>query len=84
MDAVLVKFPSVDFSVVVGVHFAEEIIKAFLHHLFVEEAMLFKFISDPTFKLSLFEDVAAVAVMLKEDVLNKFFTIRIHLNLYNQ
>ena len=80
VDAILVKLPSVDLSVVVGVNFAEEVVEAFLHHLFVEVTMGFELVSDPTLELSLFENVAAIAVVLQEDVLNEFLAERIHFN----
>lgn len=81
VDAILVKFPSVNFSIVIGINFAEEIVKSFLNHFFVEEAMGFQFFSDPSLELSFFKNVAAVTVMLKEDVLNEFLAEGIHFQL---
>lgn len=82
VNAVLVEFPSVDLSVVVGVDFSEEIIESSLDHLFVEVAVGLEFISDPALELSLFEDVAAIGVMLQEDILYELFAERIH-SIYN-
>jgi hypothetical protein len=36
LEAIIVEFPSIDFSIVVGINFSEELIELFLDHLLVE------------------------------------------------
>lgn len=36
LEAIIVEFPSIDFSIIVGINFSEELIELFLDHLLVE------------------------------------------------
>lgn len=78
LKAIIVKLPPIDFSVIVGVYLCKELLKLFLHHLLIEKCMLLELLPHPSFQLLALQNVAAVLVVLQEDILNKFLAERIH------
>lgn len=78
LKAIIVKLPPIDFSIIVGVYLCKELLKLFLHHLLIEKCMLLELLPHPSFQLLALQNVAAVLVVLQEDILNKFLAERIH------
>lgn len=78
LKAIIVKLPPIDFSIIVGIYLCKELLKLFLHHLLIEKCMLLELLPHPSFQLLALQNVAAVLVVLQEDILNKFLAERIH------
>ena len=57
LEAVIVEFSSIDFSIVVGVNFGEKLLLLLGDHLFVEELVTLELISHPIFQLFALEDM---------------------------
>ena len=78
LQAVLVQFPSIDFTIVVSINLLEEVLEVLLNHFFVEESMWLELILNPHLELSPLENIASVSIVLEEDIFNEFFAELIH------